>query len=354
MGVSDVLNNVHFLYPHWLWLIIPVLLFLLLKPLLISKGWLLQDNLALSATSVKHPLAINDLSVLSKVKPTRNSFFILICSTFLFVSLAQPVRTGEKVAAPPTSADILLIVDTSISMVIKDYQLQGKQIDRMSMTQVLLDRFSRRFNGRRIGIIVLGDQANILLEPSEDKALVRHLIYRLKPAIGGRQAALGDAVAIAADYIKLDKTLTETVLVLMSDGVRPAGKLSPVAGAKRAADANVVLHTIVIGSAQQNESHLSGKQAGGLIYESADFNLLKKMAEITGGESFHGVDVDAIDNALNRIEQRHQIKDRTEFTLHSQQPLYAWPLLCALLLLLVNELLSANDLLRHVKRPVND
>ena len=332
MAVSEALNDYLLLSPGWLWLIVPLLFFMLLAPWLTKRGWLRRQKPVLSASSVRHPQAM-DFQGESAGGNTAGYFLAGLCGCLMLLALAQPVRLGTQVEAAATSADILLIIDTSISMVMKDYQLDGQQVDRMSMIQALLDRFSRRFSGKRMGIVLLGEQPQILLPPSEDKALVRYMIHQLKPTVSGRQAALGDAVAVAAEYIKSDNINNETVLVLISSADAPGGKLSPIAGVERAVDAAAILHTIAIGS-----SDMQASKTGELIYEPVDLKLLQQMAQKTGGESFHAVDVATMDAALRRIEQRHQIMpDKNaddENAPRLQQPLYQWPLLSALLLLM--------------------
>ncbi len=321
------------LQPGWLWLIPALLIFILLSPWLQKQGWLKRQSQMMAATSVRHPQALAYRKQYS-YKNTATYFLAGLCSCLMLLALAQPVRLGAKVKMPATSADILLIIDTSISMVMKDYRLDGQRVDRMSMTQALLDRFSRRFSGKRIGIVVLGEQPLILLPPSEDRTLVRHMIHQLKPTIAGRQAALGDAVAIAADYIQSDNINNKTVMVLISSADAPSGNLSPIAGAERASNAGVILHTIAIGSSDRQAS-----KTGELIYQPVDLKLLQQMATMTGGESFHAIDVASMDAALRNIEQRHQIIAGDKFKPRRQQPLYHWPLLTALLLLMVITLL---------------
>ena len=67
------------------------------------------------------------------------------------------------------------------------------------------------------------------------------------------------------------------------------------------------------------------------------------MANMTGGESFHAIDVATMDAALQSIEQRHQkISDNrpdNNSAPRLHQPLYHWPLLTALLLLILMTLL---------------
>ncbi len=207
------------------------------------------------------------------------------------------------------------------------------------MMQALLDRFSRRYTGKRIGIVIAGSQPQILLQPAKDRALVRYLINRLTPTIAGRQAALGDAVAVTAEYIKSHPQAANTVMVLISAGIAPSGKLSPIAGAERAAKAGVVLNTIAVGSTDMPLHEAGGERLGELIYAPADLKLLKQMALITGGESFHAVNVAAMDAALKQIEQRYQKKSASQHAPRLQQPLYYWPLAAAILILMIMALL---------------
>ncbi len=350
------MSDIYFLYPGWLWLIPLSIAYTLLL------SWIEKQGLTITGTSsreagvsipaVRHPLAMSlplksslnnnpDKSVISVFLTQKLS--VIIISTLMLVALAQPVQPGERVKPVATSADVMLIIDTSISMVMRDYILDSQRVDRMTMMQALLDRFSRRFTGERIGIIIFGDQALMVLQPSKDKALVRHMIHRLKPTIAGRRAAIGDAIAIAADYIQTKQIRDETVLVLISSAAIPDGKLSPVAGVEHAMNngtgqKDITLHTIAIGSPDVQAS-----LPGELIYEPVDIDLLQQLAEMTGGESFHAKDVTSMDAALHAIEKRHQ-KVTGEKNMHDdtvdknqrpRQPLYYWPLLGALLFLML-------------------
>jgi len=293
-----------------------------------------KQNNQTVATAVMHPQAMDFETQTQANKTSSHHFISVISGCLMLLALAQPVQLGARLAAPAEPIDVILIIDTSVSMVLRDYQLDGERVSRMTMTQALLDRFTRRFSGKRIGLVVLGEKPHMLLQPSRDRELVRYFIHRLKPTIGGRLSALGDAVAVTADQLQSDSSTAETVMILISDAVTPVGNLSPIAGAERAAEMGAVLHTIAIGSKNRQAS-----QSGELIYEPADLKLLKQMAELTGGESFHAVDVAAMDAALQKIEQRYKKKSTPQFAAQLQQPLYFWPLLAAILLLIVPVLL---------------
>lgn len=331
------------LQANWLWGIPLVFVLALLLSWLQRMGWLNETAALTNLVAVRHPQAKAYSSEESENKPATNfmSTFLLMISACLFLlALAQPVKPGAKITLPATSADMLLLIDTSISMVMKDYSLDGQRVDRMTMIQVLLERFLQNFSGKRIGIVLIGDQAQIILPPTEDKVLVSHMVQQLKPTIAGRRAALGDGVAIAADYIALQlsdagRKKQETVLVLISSADSPSGKLSPIAGVERAREKGVILHTIAIGSSEMRLS-----RSGELLFESADLQLMQQMAEKTGGQYFHAVDVASMDAALRSIEKNHQIIPDNTQTPRLYTVLYHWPLLVALLLIMMNSLLA--------------
>jgi len=327
------MNDYMLLQPDWLLLIPLVPAFLLLNPWLRKHGWLNLQNHMVSAIPVRHPQA-GHYQVRDSSDTSGNVILTGISSCLLVLALAQPVRLGEQIEKPVSSADVMLIIDTSISMVMKDYLLDGQRVNRMTMTRALLDRFTMRFSGRRIGIVVLGEQPQILLRPSEDKALVRFMIHQLRPTISGRQAALGDAIAVTSTFIGSEKVTDETVMVLISSADAPGGKLSPVSGVERAIENGVILHTIAIGS-----TDVQASEFGELIFEPADVGLLQQLADMTGGKSFHAVDVAAMDAALNDIEQHHKIIPYKKFAPRKQQTLYHLPLLAGLLLLMLMALL---------------
>lgn len=329
-----MLTDYQFLQPGWLW-VIPLLW--LLWFLLIRRGVVHAPDDPFATVAVRHPQAAGFQVSSRQINHRGRHLVTLLSGSLILLAVAQPVRLGAGLATPADAVDVMLIIDTSVSMILRDYQLDGKRVNRMVMTQALLDRFTRRFSAQRIGIVVLGEQPHLLLHPTPDKDLVRHFIHRLKPAIGGRLSSLGDAVAVTAAYLKSDRSTAETVMILISDAVTPYGQLSPVEGARRAAAIGAVLHTIAIGSTVE-ENSVQLREMGELIYQPADLELLKHMADITGGKRFHATDVAAMDAALHEIERVHKNNSTTQATPKLKQPLYVWPLFAAILLLMAQAL----------------
>jgi len=327
------------LQPLWL-LALPVLL--LIYILLLTRQASTSANTSQAAIVDDHALAVLHPFSASLQQQSANPaqqhgqlFIHSLIASLLLLALAQPVHYGATAPAQPEPVDLTLIIDTSVSMFLKDYQIQGQAVDRMSMTQSLLDRFATRFKGRRMGIIVFGDKAYHWLKPSEDRRLVRHLLARLQTSMAGLQSAIGDSLQVAsAAYIysnDADKIAdnNKKVAVLITDAVRPGGQLSPQQGAQLAAAAGMTVYTIAIGSSADDKNR---DNFGRLLYEPANIDLLHTIASITGGESFHATSAEAMDQALRKIEAGHR-STATQKDNRLQQALYIWPLALAILLL---------------------
>ena len=147
-------GSITFNYPEWL-LLLPLLLIISLvlrQKAKHTKSLLGPSSLALvsgvSASRLLHPL----IHLLPKSYSTasypisQNIIYALIISC-LVVALAEPVRIGERLPDPPQERDIVFIVDTSVSMILRDYVLDGQRVDRMSLIKELLDRFIQKLEG---------------------------------------------------------------------------------------------------------------------------------------------------------------------------------------------------------------
>ncbi len=323
------------LAPAWL-LALPLLWWLWRKP-----GRRLGE-LLLRPVALRHPAA-GQLAAPGDTHPPagRNGLATLVMA-LLLLALAQPVHYGAPLPERPSPLQLMLVVDTSVSMSLRDYQLDGRRLDRLSLAKLLLDRFVADFDGSEIGLVVFGQPPALWVPPTRDRALFRQLLARLQPVMAGRYAALGDALALAAESFP-GQTDGPRAVVLITDAVRPSGRLSPQQGVDRLRAAGLTLHTIAIGARSgglvQDNSEL--------IYEPADVTLLEALAARTGGLSFHAGAADDLREALRQIEALHQSRLPPPAIERVREPLYHWPLLLALLLLGMQPWLPAPDRHRH-------
>lgn len=337
-----MLANTEFLHPGFLWLLPALILFALLWWKSAANSAAQRSNTEtlvtfISPTSdlpVRHPLMTKIWTGSStQTRHTNNigmldaivTWLVLSC---LVLALAEPVRTGSKVPDPPQQRDITFIVDTSVSMLLRDYVLDGQRIDRMSFLKSFLDRFVQQLEGDRISLIVFGDSAYTMLPLNEDQALTRRMISRIKTTMAGRFNALGEAIALAVRESEKGPE-RRRVLVLFTDADESTDSISPITAAELAHQAGLPLYTVAIGAASYDAAE---EELAGLIYRPANTELLKNLAKLTDAKSYQAGDKQALDEAVADIDQREKYRKELPPRFY-YIPLYPIPLILSLLIL---------------------
>lgn len=324
-------------HPEWLWLL-PVLL---LATLLWRRLGRRQSSASLatghSATRqrVLHPL----IALLPHSPASHKSSLteVLVYSGIiigLVISLAEPVRIGSRLPDPPQERDIVFIVDTSISMTLKDYVLDGERIDRMTLLKGVLDRFIQQLPGERIGIIIFADAAYTFVPLTRDQSLLRRMLSRLQATMVGRFNNMGEAIALAVKQTQQQSQQPASghrhrVLVMLTDADRPTGSIDPQTAAELAAEAGLPLYTIAIGATTAKAEQ---QRTTGLIYEPVDRGLLEALSARTGARNYQAGDAQALESAVTDIANS-EANLRLVAPRYQRTTLYYWPLLVSVGLL---------------------
>ncbi len=260
-------------------------------------------------------------------------WLVLSC---LVAALSQPVRLGERRLEPSRERDIVFIVDTSLSMVLRDYILDERRVGRIDLLKNLLKQFVHNLQGERISIIVFGESANTLVPLTRDKLLLTSMISRISAGMSGRFNALGDAIALAVREAG-EARQRSRILVLFTDAGQHTGSIEPQAAARLAAEAGLHLYTIAIGAASAEAREHNARS--GLLYQTVDTALLNSLASITRGESYQAGDSDALEKAVAAVT-RHKENVAEQKVRYAQTPLYPWPLIAGLLLFTLRQALN--------------
>lgn len=321
--------------PEWLWLI-P--LFLLLNSainLIKTKYTVRSHTTTFVDTTIQkiylHPL-IHTLPI--KTYQIKSFFSFKIIYLFIFclltIALTQPVKIGKKLPEPPQERDIIFIVDTSVSMILRDYILNGVRIDRMSLLKGVLDKFIVDLKGEKMSIIVFGDQAHTLVPLTSDQYLLRRMLSRVQVTMAGRFNAIGHAIALAVKQatVNKEKDKRKKILVLLTDADQPTGDINPIIAAQLAKKERLPLYTIAIGASALAAEE---KRQGGLLYSPVNLELIDKLSSITGAKSYHAGDSHSLDKAIQAINL-HETNKRIVKPLYFLEPLYYWPLILAFII----------------------
>jgi len=133
--------------PYWL----------LLMPLLLAVLWQAarkntdESDLGSTQMLLVHP----DLSPLPDEKdaaPVSTGWQIWLNGSallLLVLALAQPQRIGELIPEKPEGREIVMLIDTSKTMSIDDFELNGQRVDRLAVLKGVVSRFVEARQGDR-------------------------------------------------------------------------------------------------------------------------------------------------------------------------------------------------------------
>ena len=328
--------------PEWLWLI----------PIILGINFILKFNTLkhvikstpaeLSEISDKqrfrHPL-INTLNIATSHFNFKSSSGLIktFILALLTLALTQPIKIGKKLPDPPQERDIIFIVDTSVSMILRDYILNGERIDRMSLLKGVLDSFIHKLKGERMSIIVFGDHAYTLVPLTSDELLLRKMLSRVQATMAGRFNAIGEAIALAVKQATKNDNSSKRkrVLVLLTDADQPTGSIDPTTAAHLAKNAKLPIYTIAIGATTLAAEE---KRQGGLLYSPVDIDLIKQLSSITGAKNYQAGNPDALKNAIQAISL-HETNKKKIKPQYFREPLYYWLLIIALVTFSLQQLI---------------
>lgn len=350
-SMIEFLHAIHFQHPGWLWA----------WPLsLLGVGLLVRGQRLVSlaqlpewtgARRYRHPR----LRILRRLygqqmakQAARGAWrrwspyaVLLLC---IHVALAQPYRLGQQLPTPPEYRDTLFVIDTSISMVLRDYLVAGERTQRMTILKSVLTHFIEQLNGNRIGLIAFSEQPYTLAPLTADYTLLKSLVRRLEPAVlTGRTTDVSKALLYTLQQLEQQQNLSDQaqkpVVVLITDVNRTYRDLDPRAIAGYLHTQGYRLHTVGIGAssfeAQETDSI-------GLIYQPANFGLLEEIAGRGGGRFYWADNVSSLQAAIAAIQsaERRRVKVEPRYV---TLPLYQWPLLAGLTWMLVLQLWASRS-----------
>ncbi len=265
----------------------------------------------------------------------------------LLLAAARPEWHGDPVEIPISGRDLVLAVDISGSMRVKDFSLKGQQVDRLTATKAVADAFIQRREGDRIGLILFGTNAYVQTPLTFDRQTVRILLNESVIGLAGKSTAIGDTIGLAVKRLQQSSSeeapssdkkaasaanakAVDRVLVLLTDGVNTAGDITPQQATDLAIKAGLKIYTIGIGADSMSVGSFFGSRQ---INPSADLDEkgLTSIAEQTGGQYFRAKDTRELNGIYQQIDQLEPVEREHEMfrPLHA---LFMWPLAIALLL----------------------
>jgi Ca-activated chloride channel family protein len=153
----------------------------------------------------------------------------------------------------------------------------------------------------------------------------------------GRATAIGDALGLAVKRFN-QREDSNRILILLTDGQNTAGNLKPEEALILAREEGIKVYTVGVGSDGRRGFSLFGM--GGSSGSSIDEPMLRHIAKETGGSYFRAKDVSGLQQIYQELDQLEPISDDAQ-TFRPQLALFFWPLLAALILIMLSILIKA-------------
>jgi Ca-activated chloride channel family protein len=278
----------------------------------------------------------------------------------LFIAaLARPQTISARSHAFTESIAIQLLLDTSNSMGYTDYTLGDQTISRMDAARHALRMFVKGdekhgLAGRPhdlIGLVTFNRHPDVAcpLTLSHDT-----LLAALDEVVLGPHTNIGDGLAWGLDRLRQIK-VKEKVLMLLSDGKQNVKEaIDPEEAAGIAAELGVRIYSIGAVGNRQSGSGLAGLLRSSALpgaklppynpADSIDEDVLRRVAEKTGGKYYRATDTAGLLAIYRDIDQLEKTKiERPETVLFDER--YLWLLIPGLLVLGFEQLLAATRFL---------
>lgn len=248
----------------------------------------------------------------------------------LIIALMQPERVDQVNQVKNKGYDLMLAVDVSGSMQAVDFSTSTKTLSRLDVIKDVVGKFALGREGDRLGLITFGEHAYLHVPLTLDTLAVSRTLNDTAAGMAGQKTAIGDAIGMSVKTLR-DRPAGSRVLVLLTDGEDNASSIPPLEAAKIAKQYGIRIYTIGIGK-KGAVPFPNGFGGYGMVEMSIDEELLKEIAELTGGSYYHADNqkkLEAIYAKINKLEKT----DSNETTFVIREPYYQYPLSAAMVFL---------------------
>jgi len=316
-----------FLWPHnlWLMLALPLLpalyLWLLRRP---GKTALRLSSLSIARRAASRPWRRH-------VPPA----LLLLALAVLLLALARPTA---RVTLPWARSTVMLAIDVSLSMRVKDVQ-PTRMVAAQEAARSFLQELPKNID---VGIVTFAGSAQVAQQATFDRP---SLIGAIDAIQMQRGTAIGSAIVLCLAELFPDhgielgemifgpqrqsRSLDDSqkappkpiepvapgsydaaAIILLSDGRRTTG-VDTLQAAKMAADRGVRIHVVGLGTPDGHAAEGDGMA----MYLQLDEETLREVARLTTGEYHHAATAEALRSVYQKLGSRLQTQTReTELT----------------------------------------
>jgi len=323
----DWIKNIDFAYPEnfMLFGLIPLLIWWYLK----------RYNSKQAAIKIS---AVKAFQVSTAKNYLRHVPFILrlLAVSALIVALARPQKRNDQQQTLGEGIDIVLCMDVSGSMGSRDILPSRMEVAKEVAVNFVLSR-----PVDRIGLVIFSGESFSQVPITTDRNTLVTQIQSLESRRYLKDGTvIGEGLATAVDRLSKSEGKSK-VIILITDGKEDAPDtrlIDPLTALEIAKAKGVKVYSIGMGVMPSTIVERTGNmpQQKSPAVDFIDEQLLRKIAEETGGRYFRAKDKEALQNIYNQIDQLE--KSKVEITSYKRYEELFFPLALAALAFLFLEI----------------
>jgi Ca-activated chloride channel family protein len=244
----------------------------------------------------------------------RHLLFVLrlIALALLITAIARPRTVDVSTRTKTTKGiDIVMAIDVSASMLAKDLKP-----NRLEALKLVAEDFIQDRPNDRIGLVEYAGESYTKTPITSDKNIVLRSLRDIKyNTIIEGGTAIGMGLATSVNRLK-DSKAKSKVIILLTDGVNNAGFIDPKIASELAVEYGIKTYTIGLGTNGMALSPVGITRDGsfqyGRVQVEIDEDLLKEIAEATGGLYFRATDNQSLEDIYKEINklEKTEIEER--------------------------------------------
>jgi Ca-activated chloride channel family protein len=258
--------------------------------------------------------------------------FELVGIIVFCLSAAGPVIKISETVLLNRGADIIFILDVSPSMAALD--MEGKS--RYTTAKSLVADFMNKRSSDSIGLVAVGNDAVMLVPPTQDREALNLRLEQLKIGELGDGTALGMGLAVAVYHLEKSNAKRKAA-VLVTDGENNAGEIHPETAALLLREMGVSFWVIAVGSAGEVPidyvDPYTKIRRTGMFDSRYDAESLRRLSISGGGTFVNAYSTKAFASAFSLLDDTEMTVQRQR-VIHRRRSLSFQFLLTGILLLI--------------------
>ncbi len=308
-----------------------ILVLAVLIPLAVwwQKQWGNRREGTIQVSSVQAVKNVVGLSGEWKLKLVKTIQMIVL--SLLIMAMARPRAVRDLTETSVNVVDINLVLDISSSMRAEDFKPNRLEAAKATARKFIEDR-----EGDRIGLLVFAGESYIQCPLTIDYDVLLDLLDQVEIVDEAHDGtAIGMAIAHGINRLRSSDAKSR-IMVLLSDGSNNAGELDPITAAGFAAEYDIKIYAIGVGSRGKApfpvDDPVFGKRYVQVDVEM-DEKTLQQLAETTNGQYFRATDEERLSEIYDEINSL----ERSEISVkqfREYRELFGWMLIPSVVIML--------------------